>query len=87
MKIKKTLIGIVLILIVLVPILSGCSLRKYQVVLSSENQLRGFVYGSGTYASGELVTIVAMPKDIYEFDKWSDNNTDNHLYTLLCNKN
>lgn len=52
----------------------------YDITLSTEDSNKGTVFGGGNYASGTNVTIVAMPKNGYTFNKWvnnSDNSEDN----------
>lgn len=40
-----------------------------------ENQ--GFIIGAGTYSSGSIANIAAIPADGYKFLKWSDNTSEN----------
>lgn len=45
------------------------------VVSADESQ--GYATGGGSYLYGSEVTIRAIPKPGYEFDRWDDDNTDN----------
>ncbi|MGN0798186.1 MAG: hypothetical protein ACI4L7_01230 [Christensenellales bacterium] len=81
-KIKKLSILLAFVLMISVSIffISGCSdlsSLKHTLSLSSSNVNYGSVYGAGVYAKGEDITIYALPNDGYEFEKWSDNNTQN----------
>ena len=38
---------------------------------------QGSVVGNGTYTAGAIATLAAIPNPGFEFDKWSDNVTDN----------
>lgn len=49
----------------------------YTLSLSTSNSDYGLVYGAGTYAEGEEISICALANEGYEFDKWNDNNTQN----------
>ena len=64
----------------------------YQIIVTPNNTTYGNVYGGGTYAQNEDITIVAIAKDGYEFVKWNDNNvqqartiivTSNHTYQAI----
>jgi len=37
---------------------------------------QGVILGAGTYTAGSIATLVAIPKNDYEFVKWSDDVTD-----------
>jgi len=46
-------------------------LNQFTISLSANNSSYGTVYGSGTYAQGEQITVYAVPKSGYEFVNWS----------------
>lgn len=46
-----------------------------------ENQ--GYIMGAGTYNSGTMATLAAIPNDGYFFVKWGDGNTDNPREILV----
>lgn len=74
-KVVKNSIYVSLIFVLLATMcfsFSGCSLTKYQINLTSNNNQWGNVYGSGEYASGTDVLIVAIAIDGYDFSNWSD---------------
>ena len=50
-------------------------------VLYDETQ--GFILGAGTYISGSIASIAAIPADNYEFLRWSDGTTDNPKEVLV----
>lgn len=61
---------------------------KYSITLSSNNQTYGKVYGAGTYAEDEEITIVAVANDGYEFDKWNDGDKNlSRRITVTADKN
>lgn len=77
---KKFFIFIIALLLI-VPnalLLNGClnTTRKYEVYVTCNNSSMGNVYGSGKYEVNSEVVIVAMPNAGYEFEKWSDGNTE-----------
>ena len=49
--------------------------RQYTLSVTSANTAQGTVTGGGTYSEGSRVNITATPKSGYQFDKWSDGNT------------
>ena len=49
--------------------------RQYTISVTSANTDQGTVSGGGTYSEGSRVNISATPKAGYQFDKWSDGNT------------
>ena len=53
----------------------GSSTRQYTISVTSANSAQGTVTGGGTYSEGSRVNITATPKSGYQFDKWSDGNT------------
>ena len=77
----KGIISFVL-MFVLIFALVGCdgistsNIKTYTIAGLSNNSNYGTVYGGGNYAEGETVTLVAVAKDGYEFQKWDDNSTD-----------
>lgn len=78
-KILKSFLTLTLVLVIFLPLflVSGCGQNRYTLDLSVSNSSEGVVYGAGTYAQNESITILAVAKDGYEFDKWSDNITTN----------
>ena len=57
-------------------IFSTSAVQTYTLTVMC-NTVQGSVIGSGTYAAGSTVTIAAVPNSGFEFDKWSDDNTQN----------
>ena len=53
----------------------GNTNRQYTLSVTSANTAQGTVSGGGTYSEGSRVNITATPKSGYQFDKWSDGNT------------
>ena len=53
----------------------GNTNRQYTLSVTSANTAQGTVTGGGTYSEGSRVNITATPKSGYQFDKWSDGNT------------
>ena len=49
----------------------------YMVTLSVNNAKYGSVEGAGTYNKGDTVILSATPNKGYQFNQWSDGNTDN----------
>lgn len=49
--------------------------RQYTITVTSADTAQGTVTGGGTYSEGSRVNITATPKSGYQFDKWSDGNT------------
>ena len=65
--------------------------RQYTISVTSANTDQGIVSGGGTYSEGSRVNITASPKAGYQFDKWSDGNTQasrsltiDKAYTLVA---
>ena len=52
------------------------NIPTYTVTLTC-NPEHGTVSGDGVYQAGETATLIATPKDGYEFVRWSDGNTAN----------
>ena len=52
------------------------AVTTYTVSVLCDNA-QGSVVGNGTYTAGAIATLAAIPNPGYEFDKWSDNVTDN----------
>jgi hypothetical protein len=48
----------------------------YTVSLSSNDDSRGTITGSGTYLQNSLATLIATPNAGYRFVSWTDNNKD-----------
>lgn len=89
-KVNKFLISFAMILILGVSfLLVGCDSKlepkTYTINVTSNNSDYGTVYGSGTYAEGEEITIYAVAKEGYEFSHWSDEDTNN-IKTLEVNE-
>ena len=53
------------------------SVQTYTITAISSNDAYGTVTGGGTFEVGSVITITAVPNENYEFDSWSDYNTDN----------
>ena len=49
----------------------------HSVEVSSQNEERGTVKGSGSYPYLDTIEIKAIPNPGYHFDHWNDGNTDN----------
>ena len=49
--------------------------RQYTISVTSANTAQGTVTGGGTYSEGSRVNVTATPKSGFQFDKWSDGNT------------
>lgn len=72
---------------------SGSQTRQYALNISSANTAQGTVNDSvnKSYTEGSRVTITATPKSGYQFEKWSDGNTQasrsltiDKAYTLVA---
>ena len=61
------------------------AVTTYTVSVLCDNA-QGSVVGNGTYTAGAIATLAAIPNPGYEFDKWSDNVTDNPR-TVVVNSN
>lgn len=53
----------------------GSSTRQYTITVQSANTAQGTVTGGGTYSEDSRISVTATPKSGYQFDKWSDGNT------------
>lgn len=88
---KKKIFILIMALVLILPAticLGGCQAgeeTKYNITVSSQNSSMGNVFGSGTYAENEMVVICAQAKEGYEFEKWSDGNT-NAIRTVTVNQ-
>ncbi|MBR6370517.1 MAG: hypothetical protein IKS24_05510 [Bacteroidaceae bacterium] len=51
--------------------------EKYTIKVESDNNDRGTTSGGGTYTEGDSVTLTAIAKPGYYFEKWSDGRTEN----------
>lgn len=51
--------------------------KEYTITVQSNNDAYGTVTGSGTYAAGTQVALVALPAQGYYFNGWNDGNADN----------
>ena len=63
--------------VALVAIMFTSCKKEYTLTVQSDNEAWGSVVGSGTYAKGTVVSIVAIANSGYKFVKWQDDNTDN----------
>ena len=57
--------------------------KKPYLTVNSNNDSYGTVMGSGYYEPETEVTIVAIPKTGYFFEKWDDGNTENPRTVIL----
>ena len=60
--------------------------RQYTISVTSANTDQDTVSGGGTYSEGSRVNISATPKSGFQFDKWSDGNTQS-TRTINVSKN
>lgn len=51
--------------------------HTYTITAVSDNTAMGTVSGGGTFASGTVATLTAIPAVGYQFDRWQDGNRDN----------
>ncbi len=88
---NKTKLSVVICLTMLISIIfCGCSngsnnthkeviteqTPNYTLTITSSNTNYGNVYGGGTYAENERITIYAVANDGYNFNSWSDGGTN-----------
>lgn len=59
--------------------------NQYELILHSENEAIGSVYGAGVYYYGDTIEISGIPVDHYHFTGWSDGNTDNPRQYVIWN--
>ena len=52
------------------------SVQQFTINITSADENQGTVAGGGIFASGTQATIKATPKAGYQFDRWSDNDTN-----------
>jgi len=52
-------------------------LPQYTITLSANNSKYGSVEGAGTFKQDSTITVTAIPNKGYQFNEWSDGNTDN----------
>ncbi len=57
----------------------------YTVTVGVSDAMMGSVSGSGTYKSGDMITLTATPASGYRFVKWSDEDTTNPR-TIIVNE-
>ncbi|MBQ0165032.1 MAG: Ig domain-containing protein [Bacteroidales bacterium] len=58
--------------------------NTYTITVTSSNTSMGTVSGSGTYESGQTVTVKATPASGYRFVKWSDGSVQNpYTFTAI----
>ena len=83
----RVLFSVVMALIFVLPFAAfGCDanqaqntepqLATYTITATSNNTNYGTVYGSGVFTEGERITLAAVPKEGYEFQRWSDYDTN-----------
>ena len=53
----------------------GSTSRQYTVSVNSANTSQGTVTGGGTYTEGTRIEVKATAKNGFQFDKWSDGDT------------
>ena len=58
----------------------------YYVTVTSANSTMGTVTGGGSYEEGTIAQLTAVPYNGYQFDHWSDGNTQNPR-TITVNSN
>lgn len=51
--------------------------KKVTITVRSEDENKGLVSGGGTFNTLASISIGAIPKEGYKFDKWDDGNIDN----------
>ena len=57
-------------------LVANFQIKRYNVDITSSNDVAGQVTGTGIYSHGDTITITATANYGYEFIKWSDGNTD-----------
>ena len=57
-------------------LVANFQIKRYNVDITSSNDVAGQVTGAGIYSHGDTIIITATPNYGYEFIKWSDGNTD-----------
>ena len=63
------------------------AINQYVIAASANDGAMGSVSGGGTFDYGTTVTLTATPNEGYQFNRWTDNNTDNpRLITVTENK-
>lgn len=50
---------------------------EYTIVVLSDNETMGTVWGGGTYSTGAEILIAAIPAEGYVFERWQDGETQN----------
>lgn len=59
---------------------------RFSIEVVANNHQWGSVNGGGSYEKGNVVELMAIENDGYQFVKWSDGNTDNpHIITAVEN--
>ena len=61
---------------------TGCK-KEYTVTVKANNPEWGNVTGGGTYASGEEITIAAVPNSGYYFSSWLDGDRSNPRQVIV----
>lgn len=64
--------------------ITSCS-KEYTVTVNSNNEAWGSATGGGTYASGAIATLAAVPATNCYFVKWNDDVTDNPRTITVTN--
>ena len=80
----KFLFSIIMAIIFVLPFAAfGCDIQPenkqpetHTITVTSNNANYGTVHGGGVFTEGEFITLVAVPKDGYEFQKWNDDDTN-----------
>lgn len=57
-------------------LVANFQIKRYNVDITSSNDVAGQVTGTGIYSHGDTIIITATANYGYEFIKWSDGNTD-----------
>jgi len=53
------------------------AINQYVIAASANDGAMGSVSGGGTFDYGTTITLTATPNEGYQFNRWTDNNTDN----------
>ena len=63
--------------------LSLIQVYEYFTITVADTLTGGHITGGGTYESGSLVTLTAVPDTLYRFDRWSNGLTENpYVFTI-----
>ena len=58
-------------------------IHNYTISLLANSSKYGYVEGSGIYKQDTTITITAIPNKGYQFNQWSDGNTDNPRQVIV----